>query len=84
MSVDRRRAMVETAHHRLSISAECCLLRISRSSYYSEPVPETDERLALMTVIDTTSWTAHGMAAARWRGIFGAMAGMLVVAGCVG
>ena len=54
MSVDRRRAMVEAAHHRLSISAQCRLLRISRSSYYYAPVPETDEMLALMTVIDET------------------------------
>ncbi|QSR20509.1 hypothetical protein CA833_25650 (plasmid) [Novosphingobium sp. KA1] len=54
MSVDRRRAMVEAAHHRLSISAQCRLLRISRSSYYYAPVPETDETLALMTVIDET------------------------------
>lgn len=46
--------MVEPAHHRLSISAQCRLLRISRSSYYYAPVPETDETLALMTVIDAT------------------------------
>ena len=46
--------MVEPAHHRLSISAQCRLLRISRSSYYYAPVPEADETLALMTVIDTT------------------------------
>ncbi len=54
MSVDRRRAMVEAAHQRLSISAQCRLLRISRSSYYYAPVPETDETLALMTVTDET------------------------------
>ncbi len=54
MSVDRRRAMVEPSHHRLSIAAQCRLLRISRSSYYYAPVPETDENLALMTVIDET------------------------------
>jgi transposase-like protein len=54
MSVDRRRGMVEPAHHRLSISAQCRLLRISRSSYYYASVPETDETLALMTVIDET------------------------------
>ena len=45
--------MVEPAHYRLSISTQCRLLRISRSSYYYAPVPETDETLALMTVIDT-------------------------------
>lgn len=54
MSVDRRRAMVEPAHQRLSISMQCRLLRISRSSYYCAPVPKTDETLALMTVIDET------------------------------
>jgi hypothetical protein len=46
--------MVEPAHHCLSISAQCRLLRISRSSYYYAPVPETDKTLALMTVIDAT------------------------------
>lgn len=54
MSVDRRGAMVEPAHHRLSISAQCRLVRISRSSYCYAPVPETDETLALMTVFDET------------------------------
>ena len=46
--------MIEPAHHRLSVSAQCRLLRISRSAYYYAPVPETDETLVLMEVIDTT------------------------------
>ena len=46
--------MVEPAHHRLSISAQCRLLMISRSSYYHAPVPGTDETPALITVIDET------------------------------
>lgn len=33
---------------------QCRLLSISRSSYYYTPVPETDDTLALMTVIDET------------------------------
>jgi len=44
--------MIEPAHHRLSIAAQCRLLSISRSSYYYAPVPETEETLALMRVID--------------------------------
>ncbi|WP_138956794.1 IS3 family transposase [Sphingomonas sp. KC8] len=52
MSVARRRTMVDPAHHRLSIAAQCRLLSISRSSYYYAPVPETEETLALMRVID--------------------------------
>jgi hypothetical protein len=52
MSVARRREWIDPAHHCLSIAAQCRLLSISRSSYYYAPVPETDETLALMRVID--------------------------------
>jgi len=52
MSVDRRRGMIEAAHADLSISAQCRLLSISRSSFYYAPQPESDETLALMRVID--------------------------------
>ncbi len=44
--------MVEPAHSCLSILAQCRLLLIGRSSYYYAPVPESDETLALMRVID--------------------------------
>jgi len=44
--------MVEPAHNRLSISTQCRLLTISRSSYYYVPVRETEDTLALMRVID--------------------------------
>src|SRR3546814_19380852 len=54
MSVDRRRSMVEPAHQHLSISTQCRLLSISRSSYYYAPVPETEDTLALMRVIDAS------------------------------
>lgn len=52
MSVDRRREMVEPAHPSLSITAQCRLLSISRSSFYYTPQPETEGTLALMRVID--------------------------------
>lgn len=52
MSVARRREWIDPAHHCLSIAAQCRLLSISRSSYYYAPVPETEETLALMRVID--------------------------------
>ena len=52
MSVDRRRSIVEPAHQCLSISTQCRLLSISRSSYYYAPVAATEETLALMRVID--------------------------------
>src|SRR3546814_4454498 len=46
--------MVEPAHQHLSISTQCRLLSISRSSYYYAPVPETEDTLALMRVIDAS------------------------------
>ena len=52
MSVDRRRGMIEAVHADLSISAQCRLLSIGRSSFYYAPQPESDETLALMRVID--------------------------------
>jgi len=53
MSVERRQALVEASHPRLSIVRQCQLLSISRSSWYYEPVPVSDATLALMQVIDT-------------------------------
>ena len=53
---------------------ECRLLGISRSSYYYEPVPETDETLALMTVIDETFMECPCTAVGRWLGTCGALA----------
>ena len=44
--------MIEAVHADLSISAQCRLLSISRSSFYYAPQPESDETLALMRVID--------------------------------
>ena len=46
--------MVEAVHADLSISAQCSLLSISRSSFYYIPQPESDETLALMQVIDAS------------------------------
>jgi putative transposase len=44
--------MIEAVHADLSISAQCRLLSISRSSFYYAPQPESDETLALMQAID--------------------------------
>ena len=54
MSVERRRQMIEREHARLSITAQCRLVSISRSSFYYAPVPETADTLALMAVIDAS------------------------------
>ena len=53
MSLDRRRSRIEPAHPRLSISRQCRLLSIARSSYYRAPAGESEANLALMRQIDT-------------------------------
>jgi putative transposase len=52
MSADRRKAMIETDHPRLSIARQCALVSIARSTFYREPAPETAVNLDLMRRID--------------------------------
>lgn len=44
--------MIEDNHSQLSIVKQCDLLEVSRSGLYYEPVPETEENLALMRQMD--------------------------------
>ncbi len=48
---DRRR-LIDPAHSQLSISQQCDLLGLARSSYYYQPVGESADNLALMLRID--------------------------------
>src|SRR5580658_1773548 len=57
-SVERKRAWVDAEDAVLSVSQQCELLGLSRSSYYYEPAKETAENLALMELIDR-EYTAH-------------------------
>lgn len=50
--MNRKRAMIEQDNSEISVSRQCTLLDLPRSSYYREPVMETDENLALMRMID--------------------------------
>ena len=47
-----RRGMIERDHPDLSISQQCALLSIPRSSFYYAPQGETDRNLALIRLID--------------------------------
>src|SRR5271154_413498 len=51
-SVERKRAWVDPADAVLSVSQQCELLGLSRSSFYYEPATESVENLALMALID--------------------------------
>ena len=52
MSRVERKAMIVPAHPDLSVSRQCRLLSISRSSFYYAPRGESPENLALMRRID--------------------------------
>jgi putative transposase len=57
-SIDAQRLLIDVDHPQLSISRQCELLGLNRSSYYYEPAVETQENLALMRVIDQ-QYTDH-------------------------
>jgi len=44
--------MIEKDHPQLSIVKQCELLEISRSGFYYQPVPETEENLSIMRWLD--------------------------------
>jgi putative transposase len=52
MSAERRKTMVVSAHADLSITRQCKLLSLSRSSYYFKAAGEKEKNLTLMRLID--------------------------------
>ena len=52
MSPGDRRDMIQPDHPKLSLSAQCRVLNISRSMLYYKPLPASEETLALMKAID--------------------------------
>jgi|GEM_PF-1362759 len=46
--------MIEPAHPKLSLTRQCELLELPRSTYYHQPKAPDDQNLALMRVIDET------------------------------
>ena len=44
--------LIEPGHPELSIAQQCQLLGLARSSYYYEPIPESEENLMLMRLLD--------------------------------
>lgn len=52
MSPCDRRGLIQPDHPKLSLSAQCRVLNISRSTLYYRPLPASEEMLALMKAID--------------------------------
>lgn len=63
-SVERKRAWVDAEDPVLSVSQQCELLGLNRSSYYYQPATESAENLALMALLDR-EYTAHPFRGSR-------------------
>ncbi len=57
-SVSRKRELIDWEHSRISIARQCQLLGVSRSGLYYQPVPVSQENLALMRLLDE-EYTRH-------------------------
>jgi len=51
-SIEQLRSRIEPGHAELSVRQQCQLLGLQRSTFYYQPVPETQENLALMKLLD--------------------------------
>lgn len=51
-SADERRSLIDPSHPKLSLSRQCELVGLARSSWYYQPAKEDDESLALMRLLD--------------------------------
>jgi putative transposase len=50
--MEEKRALIEPEHPDLSVARQCELVGLARSSYYYQPVPESEENLLLMRLLD--------------------------------
>jgi putative transposase len=50
--VEEKRALIEPEHPDISLARQCELVGLARSSYYYQPVPESEENLLLMRLLD--------------------------------
>jgi putative transposase len=57
--------MIAPNHETLSVTRQCQLLGLSRSSLYYQSVKDDGADLALMARIDRSFWTRRTMARAR-------------------
>jgi putative transposase len=44
--------LIEKDHPQLSVVRQCNLLQVSRSGLYYQPVPENEDNLRLMRILD--------------------------------
>ena len=84
MSRGERKAMITRDGPELSLSRQCRLLSIGRSSFYYAPRGESPSSLALMRRIDELFMKYPFYAAARWSASCGGTAFASAVTGFAG
>jgi putative transposase len=52
LSLAEKKALIEPEHSSISISRQCTLVGLARSSFYYEIQPETEQNLKLMAMLD--------------------------------
>ena len=82
MSPNERKAMINWDQTDLSLTNQCKLLKISRSSFYYTPVGVNNETLELMNEIDRVFTKYPFSAVARSRRICPEMGSMRAVTVC--
>lgn len=50
--MEEKRALIKPEHPTISLARQCELIGLARSSYYYQPVPENEENLLLMRLLD--------------------------------
>lgn len=50
--MEEKRALIDPEHPTISLARQCELVGLARSSYYYQPVPESEENLQLMRLLD--------------------------------
>ena len=66
MSPAARLSLVDRADPAFSIVAQCQLLKVARSTLYYRPAPVSDEDLAVMRRIDSTTWRRRSTDRGAW------------------
>lgn len=72
-SSEERKVMIEPFGSKLSISSQCELLSLHRSSFYYVPVGETEENLAIMRLMDEQYFKTPFYGALRLTAMYAAM-----------
>ncbi len=52
LDFDNKKSLIESKHNNISVSEQCESLGISRSSYYYQAVPMSQEKIRLLHKID--------------------------------